>query len=71
MSPVELAEFRKQLDEYHSNCCIRPSNYPYGAPIIFSRKKDRNLRICIDSRAFNQQTRPDKYPLPRINDLLD
>ena len=71
MSPVELVEVRKQLDEYLSKGWIRLSTSPYGAPILFSGKKDGTLRMCIDCRALNQQKRPDKYPLPRINNLLD
>ena len=71
MSLVELAEVRKQLDEYLSKGWIRPSTSPYGASILFSRKKDGTLRMCIDFRALNQQTKPDKYLLPRIDDLLD
>lgn len=50
---------------------IRPSSSPYGAPIIFIRKKTGELRMVIDYRALNSQTRKDVYPLPRIDDLLD
>ena len=71
MPPVELAEFRKWLDEYLSKGWIRPSTSTYGAPILFSRKKDGTPKICIDYRALNKQTRLDKYPLPSIDDLLD
>ena len=71
MSPSELAEVRKQLDEYLAKGWVRPSTSPYGAPILFVRKKDGSLRMCIDYRALNKQTKPDRYPLPRIDDLLD
>ena len=71
MSPVEIAEARKQLDEYVSKGWIRSSTSPYGSPNLFTRKKDGTLRMCIDYRALNQQTRPDDYPLPRIDGLLD
>ena len=71
MSPVELAEVRKQLDEYLSKGWIRSRTFPYGGPILFAKKRYGTSRICIDYRALNQQTRLDKYPLPRINDLLD
>ena len=71
MSPSELAEVRRQLDEYLSKGWIRPSTSPFGAPILFVRKKDNTLRMCIDYRALNRLTVLDKYPLPRIDDLLD
>ena len=71
MSPVELAKVRKELDEYLSKGWIRPSTSPCGSLILFARVKDRILRICTDYRALNQQTRPDKYPLPRIGNLPD
>ena len=50
---------------------IRPSCSPYGAPIIFIRKKTGELRMTVDYRALNRQTKRDVYPLPRIDDLLD
>ena len=50
---------------------IRPSCSPYGAPIIFIRKKTGELRMTVDYRALNRQTKKDVYPLPRIDDLLD
>ena len=70
MSHVELVEVRKQLDKYLRKDWIRPRTSPYGAPILFIRKNDGNLRMCTEYRALNWQPRPDKYPLPRINDLL-
>ena len=66
-----LAEVRKQLDEYLSKGWIRPSTCPYGTPILLARKKDGTLRICISYRALNQQTRPNKYLLPSIDDILN
>ena len=71
MSPVELSKVRKHLDEYLSKGWIIASTSSYGAPILFAKKKDGTLRMCIDYRPLNQQKRPDKYPLPRINNLLD
>ena len=71
MSPTELAEVRHQLDNYLQKGWIRPSTSPYGAPILFVRKKDGSLRMCIDYRTLNTQTVLDKYPLPRIEDLLN
>ena len=70
MSLVELAEVRKQLDKYLCKDWARPRTSLYGVPILFNRKKDGTLKICIDYRALNQQTRLDKYPLPKIDDLL-
>ena len=50
---------------------IRPSNSPAGAPILFAKKKDGSLRLCVDYRGLNRITRKNRYPLPLINDLLD
>ncbi|WMV13766.1 hypothetical protein MTR67_007151, partial [Solanum verrucosum] len=50
---------------------IRPSASPWGAPVLFMRKKDGSLRMCIDYRQLNKATIKNKYPLPRINDLFD
>ena len=49
---------------------IRPSNSPYGAPILFAKKKDGRLRLCEDYRALNKNTIVDSYPLPCIDELL-
>ena len=50
---------------------IRPSCSPGGAPVLFVRKKDGSLRLCVDFRGLNKITKKDHYPLPRISDLLD
>ena len=50
---------------------IRPSKSPYGALVLFVKKKDGSLRMCIDYRALNKITVKNKYPLPRIDELLD
>ena len=50
---------------------IRPSKSPYGAPVLFVKKKDGSLRMCIDYRALNKITVKNKYLLPRIDELLD
>ncbi len=49
---------------------IEPANGPYGAPILFAKKKDGGLRMCIDYRALNGQTVNDFYPIPRPDELL-
>ena len=50
---------------------IRPSVSPYGAPILFVRKKTGELRMCVDFCSLNRQTRLDMFPIPRIHDLLN
>ena len=71
MSPAELEEVQKQLQGYLEKGHIRPSTSPYGAPILFVRKKEGTLRMCVDYRALNKQTVKNRYPLPRIDELLD
>ena len=50
---------------------IRPSTSPWGAPVLFAKKKDKTLRLCIDYRQFNRVTIKNRYPLPRIDVLFD
>ena len=71
MSPAELTEAQRQLDDYLEKGWIRPSTSPIGAPILFVRKKDGALPMSVDYRALNKITVKDKYPLPHIDDLLD
>ena len=71
MSPAELAEVRRQLDDYLVKGFIPTSMYPYSAPILFARKKDGTLRMCMDHRSLNKIIKKDVYPIPRINNLLD
>lgn len=72
MTPRMLAELRKQLTELIERGHIRPSNSPFGAPVIFVAKKDTDeLRMCIDYRALNSITVKDSYPIPRIDQLID
>jgi hypothetical protein len=71
LSQMELQELRKQLDELLRDGKISPSTSPYGAPVLFVKKKDGSLRMCIDYRALNSQTVKNRYALPRIDELLD
>ena len=71
MAPVELQELRVQLQELLDKGFIRPSTSPWGAPVLFTKKKDKTLRLCIDYRQLNRVTIKNCYPLPRIDDLFD
>ena len=71
MAPAELKELKVQLKELMDKGFIRPSYSPWGAPILFVKKKDGTLRMCIDYRELNKVTIKNKYPLPRIDDLFD
>ena len=71
MSAEELKELRKQLDELEEKGFIRPSVSPWAAPVLFVKKKDGSMRLCVDYRALNEATIKNKYPLPRIDDLFD
>jgi hypothetical protein len=71
LSIAELDELRKQLDDLLSKGFIKPSTSPYGAPVLFVRKKDGTLRMCVDYRGLNKITRKNRHPLPRIDELLD
>jgi hypothetical protein len=68
---MELRELKKQLDQLLAEGKISPSTSLYSAPVLFVKKKDGILRICIDYRALNSQTVKNRYALPRINELLD
>ncbi|KAG9459162.1 hypothetical protein H6P81_003670 [Aristolochia fimbriata] len=67
----ELEELRKQLTELLDAEFIQPSKAPCGAPVLFQRKKDGSMRLCIDYRALNKVTIKKKYPIPLIADLFD
>ncbi|XP_078148594.1 uncharacterized protein LOC144544050 [Carex rostrata] len=71
MAPAELKELKVQLEEMLEKGLIRPSTSPWGAPVLFVRKKDGTLRLCIDYRELNKVTVKNKYPLPRIDDIFD
>ncbi|GJV43572.1 putative reverse transcriptase domain-containing protein [Tanacetum coccineum] len=60
-----------QLKELQEKGFIRPSHSPWGAPVLFVKKKDGSMRMCIDYRELNKLTIKNRYPLPRIDDLFD
>ena len=71
MALAELKELKEQLQELLDKGFIRPSTSPWGAPVLFVKKKDGTLRLCIDYRELNKVIVKNKYPLPRIDDLFD
>ena len=71
MSPAEEVELKSQLDKYLEAGFIEPARSAYGAGVLFARKKDNTLRLCTDYRSLNKATVMDKYPMPRIDELLD
>ncbi|XP_052723766.1 uncharacterized protein LOC128193721 [Vigna angularis] len=71
MSPAELVELKTQIEELMDKKFIRLSASPWGAPVLLVKKKDDSSRLCIDYRQLNKLTIKNKYPLPRIDDLLD
>ena len=71
MAPAELRELKAQLQELLDKGFIRPSVSPWGAPVLFVKKKDGSMRLCIDYRELNRVTVRNKHPLPRIEDLFD
>jgi hypothetical protein len=71
LAPSELQELSTQLRELLNKGFIRPSSSPWGAPVLFVKKKDRSFRVCIDYQELNKLTIKNRYPLPRIDDLFD
>ncbi|GJR58661.1 putative reverse transcriptase domain-containing protein [Tanacetum coccineum] len=71
LAPTELQELSTQLQELSDKGFIGPSSSPWGAPVLFVKKKDRSFRMCIDYRKLNKLTEKNRYPLPRIDDLFD
>ena len=65
------AELEEELRKLLQTKCIEPSNSPYVSGLVPVRKKDGNLKICVDYRAFNRDTVADRYPIPRIDELID
>ncbi|GJZ80907.1 putative reverse transcriptase domain-containing protein, partial [Tanacetum coccineum] len=71
LAPSEMRELSVQLQELLEKGFIRPSSSPWGAPVLFVKKKDGSFRMCIDYRELNKLTVKNRYPLPRIDNLFD
>ncbi|GJT22549.1 putative reverse transcriptase domain-containing protein [Tanacetum coccineum] len=71
LAPTEMQELSNQLKELQDKGFIRPSSSPWGAPVLFVKKKDGLFRMCIDYRELNKLTIKNRYPLPRTDDLFD
>nr|GEY08933.1 putative reverse transcriptase domain-containing protein [Tanacetum cinerariifolium] len=71
LAPSEMQELSNQIQELADRGFIRPSTSPWGAPILFVKKKDGSFRMCIDYRELNKLTVKNRYPLPRIDALFD
>ncbi|GKA74974.1 putative reverse transcriptase domain-containing protein [Tanacetum coccineum] len=71
LAPTKLQELFTQLQELSDKGFIRPSSSPWGAPVLFVKKKDGSFRMCIDYRELNKLTVKNRYPLLRIDDLFD
>ncbi|GJX25615.1 putative reverse transcriptase domain-containing protein [Tanacetum coccineum] len=71
LAPSEMQELSEQLKELQDKGFIRPSHSPWGAPVLFVKKKDGSMRMCIDYHELNKLTVKNRYPLPRIDDLFD
>ncbi|GJV00332.1 hypothetical protein Tco_1329602 [Tanacetum coccineum] len=70
LAPSEMKELSEQLKELSDKGFIRPSSSPWGAPVLFVKKKDGSFRMCIDYRELNKLTVKNRYPLPRIDDPI-
>ncbi|GJS97452.1 putative reverse transcriptase domain-containing protein [Tanacetum coccineum] len=71
LAPFEMKELSEQRKELSNKGFLRPSSSPWGAPVLFVKKKDGSFRMCIDYRELNKLTVKNRYPLPRIDDLFD
>ncbi|GJW05163.1 putative reverse transcriptase domain-containing protein [Tanacetum coccineum] len=71
LAPSKMQELSNQLQELADRGFIRPSTSPWGAPVLFVKKKDGSFRTCIDYRELNKLTIKNRYPLPKIDDLFD
>ncbi|GKA64485.1 putative reverse transcriptase domain-containing protein [Tanacetum coccineum] len=71
LAPSKMKELSEQLQELSDKGFIRPSSSPWGAPVLFVKKKDGSFKMCINYRELNKLTMKNRYPLPRIDDLFD
>nr|KYP75878.1 Transposon Ty3-I Gag-Pol polyprotein [Cajanus cajan] len=71
MAPAELSELKGQLEDLLEKQLVRPSVSPWGVPVLLVKKNDGGSRLCVDYRQLNKLTIKNKYPLPRIDDLMD
>ncbi|GJY26687.1 putative reverse transcriptase domain-containing protein [Tanacetum coccineum] len=71
LAPYEIKELSEQLQELFDKRFIRASSSPWGAPVLFVKKKDGSFRMCIDYRELNKLTVKNRYPILRIDDLFD
>ncbi|GKE42156.1 putative reverse transcriptase domain-containing protein, partial [Tanacetum coccineum] len=71
LAPSEMQELSNQLQELADKDFIRPSTLPWGAPVLFVKKKDGSFKMCIDYRELNKLTVKNRYPLPMIDELFD
>ncbi|GKF85199.1 hypothetical protein Tco_0250097, partial [Tanacetum coccineum] len=71
LAPSKMKELSEQLQELSGKGLIRLSSSPWGAPVLFVKKKDWSFRMCIDYRELNKLTVKNRYPIPRIDDLFD
>lgn len=71
MCAFELNELKSQLEDLLEKKFIRPSVSPWGAPVLLVKKKEGTMRLCVDYRQLNKVTIKNRYPLPRIDDLMD
>ncbi|GKE18467.1 putative reverse transcriptase domain-containing protein, partial [Tanacetum coccineum] len=71
LAPSEMKELSVQLQELLEKGFVHLSSSPWGAPVLFVKKKNGSFRMCIDYRELNKLTIKNRYPLPRINDLFD
>ncbi|GKF79516.1 hypothetical protein Tco_0235084, partial [Tanacetum coccineum] len=71
LAPYKMKELSEQLKELSDKGFIRPSSSPWGALVLFVKKKDRSFQMCIDYRELNKLMVKNRYPLPMIDDLFD